>query len=87
MEEFSHQKENFAPKHHQPQRVATIFRSRSCRDREVLSKFSPVFRTFIYRFIMKLRFQSLIKATHQTLSNFKVIKAFRRLNQGHLIFD
>ncbi|XP_055306963.1 protein sprint isoform X2 [Sitodiplosis mosellana] len=38
MEEFSqHQKENYAPRHHQPQKIATILRSRSCRDREVLS--------------------------------------------------
>lgn len=38
MEEFSHQKENDAPSQHQSQKVATILRSRSCRDREVLSK-------------------------------------------------
>lgn len=38
MEEISNQKENFAPKPHQPHKIATILRSRSIRDREVLSK-------------------------------------------------
>lgn len=39
MEEYSqHQKENYAPKQH-PQKIATILRSRSCRDREVLSEY------------------------------------------------
>lgn len=33
-----HQKENVNHQQHQSQRVATILRSRSCRDREVLSK-------------------------------------------------
>lgn len=41
-----HQKENVNHyQQHQPQRVATIFRSRSCRDREVLSKYYDVFTT------------------------------------------
>lgn len=44
MEEFSHhQKENYAPRHQQPQKIATILRSRSCRDREVLSKYCRIF--------------------------------------------
>lgn len=30
--------ENYASKQQPPQKIATIFRSRSCRDREVLSK-------------------------------------------------
>lgn len=38
MEEYSQQKENYAPKVNQPQKIATILRSRSVRDREVLSK-------------------------------------------------
>lgn len=40
MEEYSQQKENYAPKVNQPQKIATILRSRSVRDREVLSKYS-----------------------------------------------
>lgn len=43
MEEYNQQKENYAPKHHQPQKIATILRSRSIRDREVLSEYSYVF--------------------------------------------
>lgn len=38
MEEYSQQKENYAPKVNQPQKIATILRSRSVRDREVLSE-------------------------------------------------
>lgn len=33
-----HQKENHIHRIHQTQKVATILRSRSCRDREVLSE-------------------------------------------------
>ena len=44
MEEFSqHQKENYAPRHQQPQKIATILRSRSCRDREVLSEYCRIY--------------------------------------------
>lgn len=40
MEEVNqHQKENYSSRHHQQHRVATIIRSRSGRDREVLSKY------------------------------------------------
>lgn len=35
---YHHQKENYNHRHQQPQRLATIIRSRSCRDREVLSE-------------------------------------------------
>lgn len=34
-----HQKENHTHRMHQTQKVATILRSRSCRDREVLSEY------------------------------------------------
>lgn len=40
MEEFSHhQKENYAPRQQHSHKIATILRSRSCRDREVLSEY------------------------------------------------
>lgn len=53
MEEFSHhQKENYAPRHQQPQKIATILRSRSCRDREVLSKYCRIYFTLIKNLII-----------------------------------
>lgn len=56
MEEYSHhQKENYAPKHQHPHKIATILRSRSCRDREVLSEYLILFLLSIV-----LRFCSLI---------------------------
>lgn len=57
MEEYSQQKENYAPKVNQPQKIATILRSRSVRDREVLSE-SFLFSD-IYMFICLLIILSL----------------------------
>lgn len=56
MEEYSqHQKENYAPRHQQPQKVATILRSRSCRDREVLSMYCRIFIAILINyFIMQI---------------------------------
>lgn len=84
---FNHRQRENSHRHHQPQKVATILRSRSCRDREVLSKLNIYSFKYIAMFSTKIWHSTSDIEHHQYIVRSSVFVCKRDIGDTQRLFD